>query len=85
MNEVYFLGMDIIEETKTIVNFSELVCTNGMSDNELKAYKMGVANALSALNAVLEVDDSNACALHMSGLEVATEFTLDEIESYLNN
>lgn len=85
MNELYFIGMDIVEETKYIANFTDAVITTGMSENELKAYRLGVSNMLSALKTVLENDDDNAYVLHIHGLDTLTEFTLDEVETYLNN
>lgn len=85
MNELYFLGMDIVEETKQIANFTDAVVTIGMNENELKAYRLGVSNMLSALKTVLENDDDNAYVLHIQGIDKLTEFTLDEIETYLNN
>ena len=54
MRELYFLGMDIIEETRAISKFSTILCTDGMTESELKAYELGMENVLSALNSVLE-------------------------------
>ena len=83
MNELYFLGMDIIEEVKTLSDFTTITCTNGMTDSELKAYQMGVANTLSALAATIRENDLPV--IDMSGLEVATELSLDEVENYYVN
>lgn len=80
MNELYFLGMDIIEEVKSIVNLSEIICTNGMTESELKAYQMGVANTLSALKAAIREDDIPV--VDISGLEIPTELSIDELEEY---
>lgn len=80
MNELYFLGMDIVEEVKNILNISEILCTNGMTDVELAAYKMGIANALSALESVIEEDGMPV--VNMKGMEVPTELTVDDLETY---
>lgn len=80
MNELYFLGMDIVEETKALADFSTITCTNGMTDNELRAYKLGVTNTISALKSILQNDDM--AVVNIDGLEVATELTVDEVEEY---
>lgn len=85
MNELYFIGMDIVEETNYIANITDSVITSGMNEDEIKAYRLGISNMLSALKTVLRNDDDNAYVLHIQGLDNLTEFTLDEIETYLNN
>ena len=80
MNEVYFLGMDIVEEVKNIIKLSNVVCTDGMTENELKAYQMGVANTISALEAVIRENDIPV--IDMSGMEIPTEISMDELENY---
>ena len=57
MNELYFLGMDIVEETNTLVNTTTMTCTNGMTENELRAYTMGIKNTISALAGILDDSD----------------------------
>lgn len=81
MNELYFLGMDIVEETKTLVNFSSILSTDGMTDSELKAYKMGIENTLSALQGMLQNNDDMA-VINIDGLEIPTEISADELEEY---
>ena len=83
MNELYFIGMDITTETKNLVDFTTITCTNGMTDNELKAYKMGITNTLSALKTVLENNDLTV--IHMDGMEIPTELSLDEVEAYYSD
>lgn len=79
MNELYFLGMDIADETKALVEFSTITCTDGMTDVELGAYKMGIANTLSALKAVL---DDDAIVVNIAGMEIATELSVYDLENY---
>ena len=83
MNELYFLGMDIVEEVKNIIKLSELICTEGMTESELKAYQMGVSNTLSALDTVVRENDLPV--IDMKGLEVATELSIDDLENYYSN
>ena len=80
MNELYFLGMDIVEEIKNMINISTIICTNDMTENELKAYKLGVKNVLSALKSV--VQDDNMLVVNIKGLEIPTELSIDELEGY---
>lgn len=83
MNELYFLGMDIVEETKTLVDFTEITCTNGMTENELAAYKMGIKNTISALKSVL--NDNDLLVININGLEIPTELSIEELEEYCNS
>ena len=71
MDEVYFLGMDIIEEVKNIINLSATICTDGMTENEAKAYQTGVMNTISALEAIIRENDIPV--VDMSGVEIPTE------------
>lgn len=81
MNELYFLGMDIVEETRNIIKFSEIICTDGMTESELKAYQIGIENTLSALKASLETE-SNIVVVNIDGLDTPTELTVDELQEY---
>ena len=82
MNELYFVGMDIIEETKTLVDFTTSICTDGMTESELKAYKMGVANTLSALEATLDAE-RGVFVVNINGMEMQEEFDIADLEHYL--
>lgn len=82
MSELLFVGMDIVEETKLLVNFSTSICTDGMTESELKAYKMGVANALSALAATLDSEDGTF-VVNINGMEIQEEFDIADLEHYL--
>ena len=81
MNELYFLGMDIVEETRNISKFSEIICTDGMTENELKAYELGIENALSALKSVVAMD-GEMTVINIEGLDTPTELTVDELQEY---
>ena len=80
MDELYFLGMDIIEETKNFMKLSQLLCTDGMTESELKAYQMGIENVLSALSAMIE--ESDLPVLNINGLEIQTELSIEDVERY---
>jgi hypothetical protein len=80
MNELYFLGMDIVEETKTLANLTTITCTDGMTESELAAYKLGIENALSAMKAVLQ--DNEVPVINVDGMEIPTELSIDDLEQY---
>lgn len=81
MHELYFLGMDIVEETRHISKFSEIICTDGMTESELKAYQMGIENTLSALKSVIATE-SNIVAVNINDFDIPTELTFDELQEY---
>ena len=84
MEELYFIGTDIVEETRTLVNETIKECTNGMTENELRAYKYGVQNTLNALIAVVCTEYENEFVVHINGIECPTEFDIDDLMLYLN-
>ena len=85
MNSLYFIGMDIAEETKSIVSSAESKITNGMKESELKAYRLGVANTISVLKAILEPSIENEFVLNINGIETPTEFDNDELMDRLQS
>lgn len=82
MNELFFIGTDILEETKRLSEFATITCTDGMTENELNAYKLGVKNTLEALKAVLYVDNANECVVNINGMEIPTELTIEDLQEY---
>ena len=81
MHELYFLGMDIVEETRSISKFNTILCTDGMTESELKAYELGIENTLSVLKSVIE-RDGQMITIDIEGLHVPTELTIDEVYEY---
>ena len=84
MNELYFLGMDIAEETKTLVDFTTITCTNGMAESELRAYKLGIENTVSALKSVIG-RENDMPVINIEGLDIPTELSIDELEEYYDS
>ena len=82
MNELYFLGMDIVEEVKSMVDATTLACTYGMTENELKAYKLGVQNVLSALDTTIY--DNELTVVNINGMDMPTELSIDELEEFFS-
>ena len=83
MNEVYFLGIDIVEEVKSMVDVITSTCTNGMTENELKAYELGIKNMLSVLETTIY--DSDLPVVNINGMDTPTELSVDELECFFNN
>ena len=85
MDELFFVGMDVVEETKNIINAATPDCTIGMTDSELQAYNLGITNTLSVLKSVIFTDCVNEFVLNINGFETPTEFTNDDLIRYLDN
>ena len=75
LRDLLFTGMDVVNETHKLLEQNNL--TDGMTDNELAAYTMGVNNALSAVEALFESDEH--LAFHIKGYDVIEELDLDEL------
>lgn len=85
MDELIFIGMDVVEETEKIINSTKLNCTRGMTEGELSAYNLGIANTLSLLRGILYTDCENEFVLHFNGFEMPTEFTHDDLIRYVDD
>ena len=82
MDELLFVGVPIIKETRSILDkVTEQVC-DGMTDSEKRAYELGVENTFRAMECLLEADDEPK--LYMPNLEISPEMTLDEVKEYFN-
>lgn len=77
LKELIFTAMNIPNEVGKILSDTEEKCTNGMKDNELKAYRLGIQNALSCLNGLLNMDEQ--VVVHDSELDVIIEYDIDEL------
>lgn len=76
LRDIFFTGMDVPEEAQKLMNQMPS-CTDGMTDSELKAYEMGIKNALWAVKTVLELDEH--IAFHIPEQPVMTEFDIDDL------
>ena len=85
MDELFFVGMDVVEETKKIINKTTPNCTRGMTESELSAYNLGIANTLSVLRGIVCTDCDNEFVLHINDFETPTEFTNDDLIRYVDN
>ena len=83
MGELYFIGMDMPQEVRNLVTSVTSRATNGMSENELMAYNLGVENTISAIITILNSLSKNEFAVNISGLDIPTEFDFADLEQHL--
>lgn len=74
LRDVLLTGMDIPNETRKIL--SKFTVTDGMTESELRAYKMGVENTLRAMRALINLDQ---IVFHLEGHDCIEEFDLDDL------
>lgn len=82
LSNILFTGMDIAKETSQMLNSVEASCTNGMTESERKAYNMGVTNAISAMNGLL--DDDNL-VFHVKNHKRIEEFNISDMINIIKN
>lgn len=76
MDELYFLVMNIPEETKDLVYRTSSKVCDGMSESERQAYYLGIENTISALNSILNPDDG-LITVNNPTIEEPEEFDVD--------
>lgn len=81
MDELFFTGMDILKQTRRLVESATDSVCRGLNDSEKEIYLGGVANTLSALQAMLEVDCDGEPIVHISGMEELEEMSIEELEN----
>lgn len=74
LRDLLFTGMDIPNEARKLL--LKFTVTDGMTEGELKAYKMGVENTLRATRALLNLDQ---LVFHIEGNDCIEEFDLDDL------
>ena len=78
MNELLFTGMDILKQTRKLVeNTTDQACS-GLTDAERAAYLGGVANTLSILDALLQLDEEPV--VHIPNFNNIEEMAIGELE-----
>lgn len=74
LRDILLTGMDIPNETRKLL--SKFTVTDGMTESELKAYKMGVENTIRAMQALINLDQ---IVFHLEGNDCIEEFNLDDL------
>lgn len=84
MNEIMFIGLDILEEVKKMLDEAdEKICKN-MSPDEKDVYDFGVVTALSALKAVLTSNqEDNEVFVHIPGQDIQEEFDYEDLSQLI--
>ena len=75
LNDLLFTGMDITNETRKLIK--KTLNNDAMTENERKAYALGVENTLSALEAILDSDEN--LIVHEAGLGLPTEYDINDL------
>jgi hypothetical protein len=84
MSELLFVGMDVVKEVNDVINSTMSACTNGMTENELAAYKLGVLNTASALEQIIESVDEGV-VVNINGIDMQREFDVEDlVDQFLN-
>lgn len=84
MDEVLFMGMNLPKEVDKFLNEKELLITNGMSGAELKSYRLGVKNALSALSSIINGFDDYVL-VHTANERYTCELDIRDLRKMVNN
>lgn len=80
MDELFFTGVDILEQTRKLVESATDNVCKGLTDAEKEIYLGGVTNTLSALQCMLEVDCDGEPLVYIPGIEGFVEMSLEELE-----
>ena len=80
MDELFFTGVDILEQTRKLVEGATDSVCKGLTDVEKEIYLGGVSNTLSALQCMLEVDCDGEPLVYIPGIEGFVEMSLEELE-----
>jgi hypothetical protein len=75
-SEIFLTGMDIPNEAhKLLGRFTD---TTNMTDDEERAFRYGVSEALRAVRTILNIDDDHV-VFHLEGHPYMEEFDLDAL------
>jgi hypothetical protein len=75
---VFFTIMNVYKEANKILEEYEGSITEGMTDTELAAYRLGITNMTSLLKSLLVHDET--FVVHHSGYDVPTEADMRDLE-----
>lgn len=78
MNELLFTGMDILKQTRKLVEDASLKVCRGLTDMEKEIYFGGVANTLNALEGLLTLDGEPV--VHIPNFDEIEEVDIAELE-----
>ena len=76
LQDMLFTGMDVPNEAQKIMD--KLTSIKGMTEDEERAYRFGVSEALRAVRTILNLDGDHI-VFHLEGHDCMEEFDLDEL------
>ena len=76
LRDILLTGMDIPSEAQKIMD--RLTSIEGMTEDEERAYRFGVSEALRAVRTILNLDGDHI-VFHLEGHSCMEEFDLDEL------
>jgi hypothetical protein len=85
MNELLFTGMDILAQTRKVIEGATDDICRGLADSEKEAYLGGVKNTLSVLQTILEINYDGEPIVHISGYDGIEEMVIEELEEIFLN
>jgi hypothetical protein len=82
-NELLFIGMNLPEEIEKFLNEQESIITSGMTENEIRAYKLGIKNALLGLKSLVDSSDEHI-VIHVNDEKYACELDIDNLKKMVD-
>ena len=77
-NDLIFVGMDFVNEPKTILSELEEMICDGMRPDQKLAFRCGVEAVLNLICGTVN-DGSENIFVHINGLEGHEEFVLEDL------
>lgn len=74
--DLIFLGVDMPSEINKVLSKASDKLTDGISESEIKAYNLGIHNAIAILKGFIA---SNRPVVHVDNLRCPTELFYDEV------
>jgi hypothetical protein len=85
IDDVTFWGMNIPKEAEMFVNKTKNENKQQMTENEFKAYCLGIENTISIMKQLLDMgEDGESITFYNPEVEVTEEYRGDDIVKLLN-
>ena len=85
MNDLYFIGMNITEETRELVYENIVTRTKDMTDSEREAYELGIESTLNALMFITTPEHNNEFVIDIQEIETDFYGNIDDLTNYLSS
>jgi len=84
VDDIRFLRCNFVYDIKNIINNNIKKMTQGMTENEIKAFEMGVGNILGILEAFYEPEENTEIIIYDKSVTTSEEADIDEILERIN-